>query len=71
MGIEYKFLNHWSTKIEYNFIDFGNQSINFPITVAATGLAMPAPVAAALAGGVPSTIRDYQHVIKAGVNYEF
>jgi outer membrane immunogenic protein len=71
MGVEYKFLNHWSTKLEYNFIDFGNQSVNFPIAVAVTGVAIPPAINAALAGGVPATIRDYQHVIKAGVNYEF
>ena len=71
MGIEYKFLPHWSTKLEYNFIDFGNQTTNFPITVGVTGLTLPANVASALAGGVPVTIRDYQHIIKAGVNYDF
>jgi outer membrane immunogenic protein len=71
MGIEYKFLDHWSTKLEYNFIDFGNQSVNFPIAVGVTGVTIPAPITAALAGGVPVTIREFQHVIKAGVNYEF
>jgi len=49
MGLEYKFLSHWSTKLEYNFIDFGNQTVNFPISVGITGVAIPAPVAAALA----------------------
>ena len=71
MGFEYRFLDHWSTKLEYNFIDFGNESVNFPIAVAVTGVAIPAPITAALAGGVPITIREYQHIIKAGVNYEF
>jgi outer membrane immunogenic protein len=69
MGVEYKFLSHWSTKLEYNFIDFGNQSVNFPITVG--GAALPPALTAALAGGVPATLREYQHIIKAGVNYAF
>jgi len=71
MGFEYRFLDHWSTKLEYNFIDFGNESVNFPIAVAVTGVAIPAPITAALASGVSITIREYQHIIKAGVNYEF
>jgi outer membrane immunogenic protein len=71
MGIEYKFLNHWSAKLEYNFMDFGNQTLNFPIAVGVTGVAIPPAINAALAGGVPVTIREYQNIIKAGVNYEF
>jgi outer membrane immunogenic protein len=71
MGIEYKFLSHWSTKLEYNFIDFGNQTVNFPIAAGITGVTLPPAITAALAGGVPVTLREYQHIIKAGVNYEF
>jgi outer membrane immunogenic protein len=71
MGIEYKFLSHWSTKLEYNFIDFGNQTVNFPITAGITGVTLPPAITAALANGVPVTLREYQHIIKAGVNYEF
>ena len=72
MGIEYKFLPHWSTKLEYNFIDFGNQTTNFPITVGVTGLTLPATAASRScwwSTGLRS--RDYQHIIKAGVNYDF
>jgi hypothetical protein len=32
---------------------------------------LPPAITAALANGVPVTLREHQHVIKAGVNYEF
>ena len=29
-GVEYPFLPRWTAKLEYNFISFGNQTLNFP-----------------------------------------
>lgn len=70
-GIEYGFLPNWSAKIEYNFMDFGSRTLNFPLSVAATGLVLSPKTAAAFAAGVPVSIKDFDHVIKAGVNYRF
>jgi outer membrane immunogenic protein len=54
-GIEYAFTPGWSAKIEYNYIDYGNDDFNFavgPITVG-------------------TSILEKQHLVKAGVNYRF
>lgn len=56
-GIEYALGPNWSAKVEYNFLDFGKKT--FDVTV--TGLAATVPVA----------IRDYEHLVKFGVNYRF
>jgi outer membrane immunogenic protein len=67
MGIEYAFLPNWSAKIEYNFIDFGSHTFNTPIsTTPAIGA-----VGAVLAAGIPVSITENEHIIKAGVNYRF
>ncbi len=68
MGIEYAFLPNWSAKIEYNFIDFGSHTVNFPIT---TTPAIGGVIGATLAAGVPVSINEFQHIVKAGVNYRF
>lgn len=62
MGIEYGFLPNWSAKIEYDFIDFGTQNLNFGITtVPSVG---PLPLA-------PIQIKETMQIVKAGVNYRF
>jgi outer membrane immunogenic protein len=57
-GIEYGFTPNWSAKIEYNFMDFGSERIDFidPLT----GL---------LLAGID--IDQQVHVVKAGINYRF
>ncbi len=64
-GIEYGFLPNWSAKIEYNFEDFGTRTLNFPLAVSATG----APAIPTI--NVPVAIKDFDHIIKAGVNYRW
>ncbi len=60
-GIEHAFWGNWSGKIEYNFIDLGTETINFPgLFVASGGLSNDAV-----------DIRQRIHLIKAGVNYRF
>src|SRR5262249_33511564 len=44
-GAEYAFLPHWSAKLEYDYMDFGKQNYNVPVTVAAGGAAATATVA--------------------------
>ena len=53
-----------SAKLEYNFISFGSQSLNFPISVT------PA-FAGVGAVNVPAQINESMHIIKGGVNYHF
>jgi len=59
-GIEHAFWGNWSGKIEYNFIDLGTETINFPGLFVASGLSNDAV-----------DIRQRIHLIKAGVNYRF
>ncbi len=74
-GIEYGFLPNWSAKIEYNFMDFGSHTLNFPISASASGpggpVVIPPAIAAALASGIPVSVKDFDHVIKVGVNYRW
>jgi outer membrane immunogenic protein len=69
MGVEYAFLQNWSAKLEYNYVDFGTRSFNASIAAnaafAGTGLAPLAGVS------VPTSITESEHIIKAGVNYRF
>lgn len=59
-GAEYAFAPNWSGFIEYNYMDFGRDSIAFPVSTPLLGTA-----------SVTSNIDDRLHVIKAGVNYRF
>jgi outer membrane immunogenic protein len=69
-GIEYGFLPNWSAKLEYNFMDFGSRTLNFPVSASACAagacVAVPPP-----AINVPVSIKDFDHIIKVGVNYRW
>lgn len=54
-GVEYAFLDNWSAKIEYNYLDFGSRAVT---VVSATD---------AETGNVDLTM----HTVKVGVNYRF
>lgn len=56
VGLEYAFWNNWSTKIEYNYMDFGTDRVTF--FNGAANIANP---------DVDQTV----HAIKLGVNYRF
>jgi len=56
-GLEYMFAPHWSAKLEYQYYNFGRNSVTVPV---------------APAGGVGLvSFRDDVHTIKAGINYRF
>jgi opacity protein-like surface antigen len=55
------FLPNWSAKIEYDFIDFGSQTYNFPVTSTAVGATNFANWSYTL----------MVHEMKLGVNYHF
>jgi outer membrane immunogenic protein len=59
-GVEYAFYGNWSAKVEYDYLDFGTSTTNFP------GLrALIADLNEAV------DIRQRIHLIKFGVNYRF
>jgi outer membrane immunogenic protein len=59
VGIEYGFTPNWSAKVEYNFMDFGDNTVHF---FDPTGIS-----------GIDDRIKiDQQvHVVKFGINYRF
>jgi outer membrane immunogenic protein len=57
-GIEYGFTPNWSLKLEYNYMDFGNDSFN--LVDPGTGLIFSV-----------TDIDQQVHVIKGGINYRF
>jgi outer membrane immunogenic protein len=61
MGIEYAFLPNWSAKVEYDFIDFGTKTYNFPIT----------NTAVAPTNFTNWSVTSMIHEMKMGVNYHF
>ena len=40
-GTEYMFAPHWTAKIEYNYVDYGNHTDNHTLTLAAPGVVLP------------------------------
>jgi len=61
-GIEYAITRNWSAKIEYNYLDFGTETIRFP-DLASVLLIQN------LSDEV--SIRQRIHLVKAGINYRF
>ncbi len=56
-GVEWAFAPNWSAKLEYNYMDFGRENVNF---------------SGAFAGSTFTDRIDQQvHVVKAGINYRF
>jgi outer membrane immunogenic protein len=55
-GIEYAFLPNWSAKIEYDFIDFGKDNVNFTL---------------ANGGSLGVDSHQFLHAVKFGLNYRF
>jgi outer membrane immunogenic protein len=60
-GTEYAFDRNWSAKIEYNYMDFGTRTVNFPQGISGTTNDGPFAV----------DVRDQMHTVKLGVNYRF
>ena len=59
MGVEYALNQNWSAKIEYEYIDFGHDTFNFPFAFG--------PFAATATANIWQNL----HTVKAGVNYRF
>ncbi len=56
-GIEYAFVDNWSAKIEYTYMDLGSRGVRFTNPTALVFL--------------DANIRERLHVVKVGVNYRF
>ena len=56
-GFEYSFTDNWSSKIEYNYLDFRNRAIEFTDTTDQFS--------------INTTIKERVHLVKAGINYRF
>lgn len=59
-GVEYGFTPNWTAKIEYNYMDFGNE--RYVVAFPAAGIAGATTI---------HTIDDQLHLVKAGLNYRF
>lgn len=55
-GVEYAFTPNWSAKLEYNYMDFGRESVNFALVGGRTRTV---------------DIDQHVHVVKVGINYRF
>src|SRR5262245_19727161 len=61
-GVEYAFAPNWSGKIEYNYLDFGKETLTF---------LFPALNPPDHANGTDRGVRQILHTVKAGLNYRF
>jgi opacity protein-like surface antigen len=64
-GVERVVSPRWSVKAEYNYLDFGDNSIGYPSSIRYTGAAF-----ASVAAG-STRISEREHLFKVGVNYHF
>jgi outer membrane immunogenic protein len=61
MGVEYAFMAHWSAKIEYDFIDYGTDTVSMSLATVPP-VALPA---------ISTQIKETESLMKAGINYRF
>ena len=64
-GLEHALTPRWSVKAEYNYLDFGDTSIDYPRSM------LGVPNAFANVAGGSTKINEQEHVFKVGVNYHF
>jgi outer membrane immunogenic protein len=62
-GVEWRLDHHWSAKVEYQLVDFGNQSVR--VTASTLGFA-----GGSLAS-FTATLRDEFQLVRLGLNYRF
>jgi outer membrane immunogenic protein len=67
-GVEYAIDNHWSAKLQYNFYDFGSDTVTLASNQA-TGCFAGLGTGACNPFDVTTRLRT--HTIKAGLNYQF
>jgi outer membrane immunogenic protein len=57
-GVEYALTENWSAKLEYNYLDFGDNTLSFPVPIPRIG-------------AVDVDTTTSLHTVKFGVNYRF
>ena len=63
VGFEYALTDNWTTKFEYNYIDYGNKIVNFTETDCDIGGCVTTTFSA--------TQKERKQLAKIGVNYKF
>jgi outer membrane immunogenic protein len=66
-GIEWAFARNWTTKLEYDYMDFGTKVENIVTSGSNGGFGTNAPIAANL----PVSVSQSVSMVKWGVNYKF
>ena len=61
-GFEYALTDNWTTKFEYNYIDYGNKIVDFTFTDCNPGC---------VTGAFRQTLKEVKQIAKVGVNYKF
>jgi outer membrane immunogenic protein len=62
-GFEYALTDNWTTKFEYNYLDFGDKVVDFAFTSCNFG--------ACVSDRERFTVKEVKHLAKVGVNYKF
>jgi outer membrane immunogenic protein len=62
VGFEYALTDNWTTKFEYNYIDYGNKIVNFTFVDCNPGC---------VTGSFSAAIKEVKQIVKLGVNYKF
>jgi outer membrane immunogenic protein len=62
-GFEYALTDNWTTKFEYNYLDYGNKVVDFAFTDCNFGVCV--------SGTERFTVKEVKHIAKVGVNYKF
>lgn len=65
-GLEWAFADHWSTRLEYNYYDFGSQMLQFAYVPGSGfgGLPLGIPIS-------PENVKQQVQALTLGLNYRF
>ena len=63
VGFEYALTDNWTTKFEYNYIDYGNHIVNFTTTSCS--------VFGCETVTFSQTVKERKQIAKIGINYKF
>ena len=63
VGFEYALTDNWTTKFEYNYIDYGNKIVNFTET--------QCDFLGCFTDTFSQTVKERKQIAKIGVNYKF
>ena len=64
VGVEYALTDNWTTKFEYNYIDYGNKVVDFTNVECDVGVGC-------FTSTNRQTIKEVKQIAKIGVNYKF